>query len=307
MKILIADDDIVSARMLQRTLESWGFQVTAVSDGHRALQVLQQPDAPRLMILDWMMPGLDGPEVIRRFRSGSEHYRYAILLTSRGQKGDIVAGLEAGADDYLGKPFDHNELRARLRAGQRILNLQERLLAAKEELRIQATQDALTRLANRRSVLAQLKRDSARCAREHKPLSLLMLDLDRFKSINDTYGHSGGDSVLVAAAQRLKSSVRSYDTVGRFGGEEFLVVLPGTDCRTALVIAERIRTTIAGMPVCSNDQYIHFSCSIGVSVRQPGHTIPDDALMHAADMALYHAKSTGRNKVISAWSLPEAA
>ncbi|MDG1483181.1 MAG: diguanylate cyclase [Myxococcota bacterium] len=308
MKILIADDDVVSALMLRRTLERWGYTVTIVHDGTQALAALQQPDAPKLMILDWMMPGLDGPEVIRAVRSQvSEHYNYAILLTSRDQQGDIVAGLEAGADDYLRKPFDSDELRARLRAGQRILDLQTRLLAAKEELRIQATQDALTKLANRRSVLERLEKDAEQCRRGGRPLGVLMLDLDHFKSINDTYGHSGGDEVLRVAAERIQRSVRSYDTVGRFGGEEFLVVLPDTDRVETIVVAERIRIALASLPILFNGKGIALSCSIGAAIREPDEEITDAALMHEADMALYRSKNGGRNMVTGAWDIFEAA
>ena len=308
MKILIADDDVVSALMLRRTLERWGYEVTTVHDGIRALSALQAVDAPKLMILDWMMPGLDGPEVIRQLRSlDSEHYDYAILLTSRDQQGDIVAGLEAGADDYLRKPFDSDELRARLRAGQRILELQERLLAAKEKLRIQASQDALTKLANRRSVLEQLEKDSARCRRSGVPMGVLMLDLDHFKSINDTYGHASGDAVLKAAAERMKRSVRTYDTVGRFGGEEFLVLLPGAGNADVVRVAERIRSAMNSMPISVDGKLIVFSCSIGAAIRKPDESTSDAELMHDADMALYRSKENGRDQVTGAWSLSEAA
>ena len=254
------------------------------------------------------MPGLDGPEVIRRLRKQQvEHYNYAILLTSRDQQGDIVAGLEAGADDYLGKPFDSDELRARLRAGQRILDLQERLLAAKEELHIQATQDALTKLSNRRHVLNRYAEDSDRCTREGQPLSVMMLDLDHFKNINDTYGHSGGDEVLKAAAARMQCSVRSYDTVGRFGGEEFLIILPNTDRIAALQVAERVRAAMSDLPITVDGKVIRFSCSVGVAIRHPGETISDADLMHEADMALYRSKETGRDRVTGSWSISEAA
>lgn len=308
MKILIADDDVVSALMLRRTLERWGYEVTTVHDGIRALSALQCVDAPKLMVLDWMMPGLDGPEVIRQLRNqDSEHYNYAILLTSRDQQGDIVAGLEAGADDYLRKPFDSDELRARLRAGQRILDLQERLLAAKEELRIQASQDALTKLANRRSVLEQLEKDSARCRRSGLPMGVLMLDLDHFKSINDTYGHASGDAVLRASAERMKRSVRAYDTVGRFGGEEFLVLLPGAGNADVVRIAERIRLAMNSLPLNVDGNIIAFSCSIGAAIRAPDEATSDTELMHDADMALYRSKEKGRDQVTGAWSLSEAA
>lgn len=308
MKILIADDDVVSALMLRRTLERWGYEVTTVHDGIHALSALQANNAPKLMILDWMMPGLDGPEVIRQLRSfDSEHYDYAILLTSRDQQGDIVAGLEAGADDYLRKPFDSDELRARLRAGQRILELQARLMAAKEELRIQASQDALTKLANRRSVLEQLEKDSARCRRTGVPMGVLMLDLDHFKRINDTYGHASGDVVLKAAAERMKRSVRAYDTVGRFGGEEFLVLLPGAGNEDVVQVAERIRIAMSSLPIRVDGNLIVFSCSIGAAIRKPGESTSNTELMHDADMALYRSKENGRDQVTGAWSLSEAA
>ncbi len=308
MKILIADDDVVSSFMLQRTLESWGYAVTVASNGVDALQALQEPDAPNLMILDWMMPGLDGPEIIRRLRQqNNDRYDYVILLTARDQQGDIVEGLEAGADDYLRKPFDQDELRARLRAGQRILDLQARLVEAKEELRIQATQDLLTQLPNRRSILKRLSEDAARCHREQLSLGVLMVDLDFFKKINDTFGHAAGDEVLRTASDRMRAQLRKYDTIGRFGGEEFLVVLPNITHAGLLAVAERIRVSFSEHPILAAEHCIHCTSSIGASLHLPGDDLDTQSLIHKADMALYRSKASGRNRVSADWLQTEAA
>jgi len=212
MKVLIADDDAVSALLIKTTLQDWGYEVISVSNGLQALSILQQPNAPRLTILDWMMPGINGPEVIRQLREQTgEAYQYIILLTSRNTQDDIVAGLESGADDYLRKPYDKAELRARISAGVRVLDLQDRLLQAQSELSIQASQDALTKLPNRRAILNRISQDSARCIREKQPLGVLMVDMDHFKAINDNHSHAAGDATLIVTSDRMRSQLRAYD------------------------------------------------------------------------------------------------
>jgi diguanylate cyclase (GGDEF)-like protein len=250
MKILIADDEAVSLRMLQKTLEHAGYDVTAVSDGRKAAKELCCPDGPRLALLDWVMPQLDGPDVCRTVRrKRSQSHVYLVLLTSKGSKDDIVEGLESGADDYLIKPFDPGELKARLHTGMRILELEDNLLEAREDMRYKATHDSLTSLLNRGSILELLAGELKRRQRNKRPISIMLGDLDHFKLVNDTYGHILGDEVLREVARRLLGSVRSYDLIGRYGGEEFLVVLINCTLEKAVDRAEEIRKAIGSSPI----------------------------------------------------------
>jgi diguanylate cyclase (GGDEF)-like protein len=298
MKILIADDEAMSRRLLQKTMERAGYQVTAVENGRIAVDELCKPDGPKLALLDWMMPELDGPGVCREVRKRKEHsYVYMVLLTSKEKKEDIVAGLKSGADEYLTKPFDAEELKARLRTGMRILDLEDRLVEAREEMRFQATHDALTSLWNRGMIMELLGRELARTKREGKSAAILLGDLDHFKQVNDTYGHLAGDEVLKETARRLLSSVRSYDFVGRWGGEEFLVVLNNCDPAFSLVRAEEIRKKIARNPVQTSGASIPVTMSLGLVVSQEWPPSPVEQLVHEADEALYAAKAAGRNCV----------
>jgi diguanylate cyclase (GGDEF)-like protein len=269
-------------------------------DGNEALRILQSDDAPRLVILDWMMPGADGVEVCRQVRAANrEPYIYILLLTARADSQDLVDGMDAGADDYLTKPFNAHELRVRLRAGCRILDLQDELLHAREALREQATHDGLTRLFNRTVIMEVLCHEIARAERDRQPVALLMVDLDRFKQINDTYGHLDGDAVLREAARRMKAAGRCYDSIGRYGGEEFLIVLPGCGAADARAQAERVRDSLAGAPFATGTGTLDVTCSIGVSSTDVSCAPQADAgtLIREADEALYQAKSQGRNRV----------
>ena len=256
MKILVAEDDLVTRRILEAYLVKWGYEAVMVADGQEAWRLLQQDDAPSLAILDWMMPGLDGTTICREVRKlNRQPYIYLILLTARGYKEHLIEGLEAGADEYLTKPFDPYELKARLRAGARIVELQDSLIQAREALREQAMHDPLTLLLNRRASLDFLLSELARAKREHHPLSLMMVDIDFFKSVNDRFGHLGGDEVLCEVARRLRKSARTYDLVGRFGGEEFLIVAPGCGAAQGLVQAERLREVVGSQPITLKDRF----------------------------------------------------
>jgi len=245
------------------------------------------------------MPGLSGPEVCRRVRKlPNEHYTYILLVTSRTEKEDLIEGMEAGADDYITKPFDQNELKVRLGAGKRIVELQDALLEAQEALRKQATTDALTGLWNRRTILERLDIELARSSRQPSPLGVVMGDLDRFKLVNDTYGHLAGDAVLREAARRMKASTRKYDLLGRYGGEEFLLVLPGCDAEAAEHQAERIRGKIEGQPFPIPQQNLKVTCSFGATAVPPGTSARVEAVIRVADAALYQAKEEGRNRVV---------
>jgi diguanylate cyclase (GGDEF)-like protein len=296
LKVLIAEDDTVSRRLLEATLSKWGYEVLACTDGWEAWQILQQPNPPSLAILDWMMPRMDGIHVCREVRKqATEPYIYLILLTARNQKTDIITGLEAGADDYIIKPFDANELRMRLRAGRRILDLQSELIYAREKLRERATSDSLTCLWNRAAILEILQQELDRAKRVEAPLSILLADLDHFKRINDTYGHLSGDAVLREAASRMRSAVRPYDRIGRYGGEEFLLVLPDCEVSGALVLAERLRLAVAGEGIALAEGMVSVTMSIGTATSDMAGDI--HSLIGAADAALYRAKNQGRNCV----------
>lgn len=298
MKVLVADDSIVSRHLMMEILRRWQYDPVPAADGQEAWNILQQPDAPRLVILDWMMPGLSGLEVCRRVRQqAKEPYTYIILLTSRGEKTDVVEGMEAGADDYVVKPFDVNELKVRLRAGRRIAELHTELLAAREALRDEATRDSLTRFWNRRSVLEILERELSRSERESRPLGLVMFDLDHFKRVNDTYGHLAGDAVLREMAARISSTLRPYDSCGRYGGEEFLIVLPGCDLETARRHAERCLHVLSAAPIDIGSTQLALTASFGVTALPPGRHAVADTMIQLADEALYQAKRNGRNRV----------
>lgn len=296
MKILIADDDALSRRLLEKTLLRDGYEVISVADGRQAVNCLSDPDAPRLALLDWMMPELDGPSVCREIRQRHDQlYAYIILLTSRESKEDVVAGLESGADDYLVKPFDIDELKARLRCGHRILHLEDRLVEAREEMRFKATHDQLTSLWNRGVIMDLLRRELARSQRENGSTALLLGDIDHFKCVNDAHGHLVGDQVLREVARRMLLAVRSYDFVGRYGGEEFLIVLNNCDPASAFPRADQIRASIGDRPIQTDAGALKISMSFGVLIsRDWGHR-PADELLREVDAALYSAKNSGRN------------
>ena len=303
MQILIAEDDPISRRLLQATLEKWDYQVVAACDGAQAWDRLQEAEAPRLAILDWMMPGLSGLEVCANVRQQVRApYTYILLLTARTQKQDLIEGMEAGADDYITKPFDAQELKVRLRAGRRILDLQAELVAAREALREQATHDPLTCLWNRSSIMDILTRELAKAEREASSVGVIMADLDHFKEINDTFGHLAGDAVLCEAAKRMQASMRSYDAVGRYGGDEFLIVLPGSTNSTAVHLAERLRSALSREPVRLAESSVAFTISLGVSKSIPGEGMSPELVIRAADEALYRSKELGRNRV--EWAEP---
>ena len=296
MRILIADDNAVSRRMLEGALVRLGYDVQTCAEGRQALERLLAPDGPRLAILDWMMPGASGLEVCRQVRASATHYVYIVLLTSRDRRDDVLAAYDAEVDDFLPKPFDVVELRARLRSGERVLALQERLLAIQEALRVEASRDPLTGLWNRRMILEQLHVELERAGRDGHGVAVSVADLDHFKEINDRHGHVFGDAVLRAATARLQSVLRRYDFIGRFGGEEFLVIMPGCEPGLAMSIAERARRAMDAAPLEVEGRQLQLTVSLGVACSSPGLTDPV-ALIHAADQALYRAKASGRNRI----------
>jgi two-component system, cell cycle response regulator len=298
VKVLVADDDVVSRRLLEAMLTKWGYEVAVTRDGAEAWEVLQRADTPPMAILDWMMPSMDGVEVCRKVRQrGQEPYVYLLLLTTKGRKENIIEGLDAGADDYLTKPFDPHELQVRLRTGKRIVTLQAELIEAREALRVQATHDQLTGVWNRRAILEVLGNELARSRREGLPVAIAIADLDYFKRINDTYGHIAGDTALCEAAGRMRALLRPYDAIGRYGGEEFLMVLPGCTSRSAFILAERLRISMSQEPVKVPEGAIDVTSSLGVASSDTIASMDATTLIRAADSALYRAKAGGRNRV----------
>jgi diguanylate cyclase (GGDEF)-like protein len=298
MKVLVADDELVSRRLIETSVSRWGYEVVVAKDGLEASQILHGDDAPKLAILDWMMPGLDGIQLCRELRQGKdESYVYILLLTAKQANSDVIEGLEAGADDYIRKPFDPQELRVRLRTGKRILCLLDQITAARETLRELAARDPLTGLWNHSSIIDLLKTELERADRQGTCVGVVLADLDRFKSINDTYGHLVGDHVLREAAQIMSHSIRPYDAVGRLGGEEFLVVLPGCDQINAVSHAERLRSALNRATVNTPSGPLHFTASFGVTVVPFGIRVDAPMAIGTADFAMYGAKHGGRDRV----------
>ena len=288
MNILIAEDDMTSRLLLSATLKKLGHEVVVAHDGQEAWSAMQQEQFS-LLISDWMMPGIDGLELCRRVRAAEwGRYSYIILLTALGGKGRYLDGMDAGADDFITKPFDEEQLAARLRVASRILDLHE-------TLRVEATRDSLTGLLNRRAVMEKLSHELERATRDEKPLSLMLLDLDHFKSVNDSCGHAAGDEVLREAARRMQKAMRSYDAVGRYGGEEFLLIAPGCSEQHSLTLAERVRAAIANCAIQTSHSSLQITCSMGVVVSEGKEEESAESLIHRADQALYRAKARGRN------------
>jgi diguanylate cyclase (GGDEF)-like protein len=298
MKVLVADDDRVSRRLLEATVARLGHEVTAVADGLQAMAALAAPGGPRLAILDWMMPGADGIDVCRTARHRNGPYIYVVLLTARDQREDMLSAFEAEADEFLTKPFDALELRARLRSGERVLKLQQDLLDAQAALRYEATHDHLTGLLNRGAILQTLRGEARRASREGRPLAVGLIDIDHFKQINDTLGHGAGDQVLREVAERMAGETREHERIGRYGGEEFLIVLPGADAHVASRAAERLRSVVSDEPMLPGTARLTVTTSTGVAWSlEPFETV--DELVQLADAALYQAKAAGRNRVVA--------
>ena len=299
MQVLIVDDSAVYRKLIGDHLRSWGFGVILAETGDEAWRVLEQPKTPKLVLLDWVLPDVEGIELCRSIRAAglSGQYIYIILLTSKEGRQNMLDALEAGADDYLMKPFDEAELKARLLTGKRILDLQEELVAARESMREAAMRDSLTGLLNHAEIFGMLERELERARRERKPLSVLLGDIDHFKKVNDSHGHLFGDEALREIARRLQSKLRPYDGVGRYGGEEFLLVLPACDLEGAMQRANELRETIANAPVVAGGVERSITMSMGIAVSECIGVKEVEPLVSRADAALYTAKNNGRNRV----------
>jgi two-component system cell cycle response regulator len=299
VQVLVAEDETLSRRRLQTLLQKWGYSVVIAVDGVEALRVMEAADHPKLVILDRMMPHVDGLEVCRAIRRDPrEPYVYIVLLTGRGEQKEIIEGFDAGADDYITKPFEIRELQARLKTGARIVELQEQLIAAREELRTEAMRDGLTGFYNRSAFFDLFQKEVARATRQQTPLALIIGDLDHFKSVNDCYGHIAGDTVLKEAARRMGAALRGTDVMGRYGGEEFVVAASNCSYTEALDLTERFRSAICAWPFQVPNGSLSITMSFGVAVAHDMKAAGD--LLRAADEALYRAKHGGRNRVEAA-------
>lgn len=294
-RVLIAEDDPVSGMVLAAALAARGHEVVMTEDGAAAWDAWQAERFP-IVISDWMMPGMDGVELCRAIRGApSASYTYLILLTGKSGKESYIAGMEAGADDFLPKPFDPELLWIRLGVAERILDLQHALLESREALREQATRDALTGIWNRRAILEHLQRELYRMRREGGSVAVVLADLDHFKSVNDVHGHAAGDAVLQEAARRLGGSLRPYDHLGRYGGEEFLLALSGCGAAEGERVANRVRQCLSDGTIAIPGGALHVTASFGVAAA--GGDADPAELIAAADRALYRAKNAGRNRV----------
>jgi two-component system, cell cycle response regulator len=299
--ILIADDDAVTRKLLERTLTKKGYQVSVEDDGRKAFEHFQKKFFP-LVVSDWMMPGMDGLEICKAIRNvETEGYVFIILLTSRDNRQDIVRGLEAGADDYLTKPFNPAELVARINTGVRILELERSLKKANDEIRTLSITDQLTGCYNRLYMAERMEPEIKRAKRYRHWLSVIMCDIDHFKRVNDTYGHQAGDVVLKGFAAIINKSIRDeVDWAVRYGGEEFVIILPETDLDGARVVAERLRLSVADTAYNADGETFHITSSFGVTglnEKTPWEKLTIDAIIQHADSLLYAAKDAGRNQV----------
>jgi diguanylate cyclase (GGDEF)-like protein len=291
MKVLIVEDDRITRLILQKQLAEWGYEVYCAEDGEAAQTILQSEEI-NFIITDWMMPKMNGIELIESIRASQySDMAYIILLTARDNKTDIVKGIASGADDYITKPFDNNELKVRVRAGKRIVELHQKLMSL-----IQT--DPLTGLYNYRYVSEHLQYEIERCRRESYRMVFIMCDIDKFKKINDNYGHAAGDVVLREVASRLRSTFRPYDTVARIGGEEFLIIISDYSCSEGGMLADRARQSIQKKRIrIDPETAVHVTGSFGVAAGTPSSLKDAEALIHLADTALYCAKENGRNRV----------
>lgn len=295
MQIAIVDDDPIARQILRSSLSRLGLEVVEFPEGGSAWEYfLANP--PRFIITDWLMPNLDGLDLIRNIRSARFHgYTYAIILTGKEDKTDVVTGLSAGADDYLTKPFDISELRARVNIGLRILELEDDLNRAREQMERMAMFDYLTGLLSRRAIYSHLQGEIDRFHRQGGSLSIMMLDMDHFKALNDSYGHMVGDQALCLVAEQISQSVRPYDWAARWGGDEFLVVLPNTNREQAEAVSSRIHSRIRKLTLTVPDKeplMLHISIGV-ITTNEISEGI--DGLIQAVDQALYTAKNMGKD------------
>ena len=294
MKILIAEDDFISCKALENNLKEWGYEVVSARDGNQAWELAKTIDF-RLAILDWNMPGIDGIELSHRIRNECQKedskYIYIILLTGRGGQDDIIQGLSTGADDYMTKPYSYVELKYRVQNGERIIKNEDKRIRL-------ASLDNLTKLWNRNKIFDFLDTELKRGERENTPTGLVMIDIDHFKRVNDRYGHLIGDEVLVEVADRLKNAIRPYDRIGRYGGDEILVVLPNCGNKEAKNIAKRLYDSVTKEKIPTEVGSLKINISIGGVSNEGSPQVSKMELIQASDTALLSAKKKGRDRII---------
>lgn len=294
MRIMIVEDDPISRSLLETFLTQWGYDVLVTEDGMEAWKIIRESRAPNLIISDWMMPNMDGLDLCKKIREMVKHdYTYFILLTTKSDREDIIEGLDAGADDFITKPFDHGELKSRVKIGERIINLERRVIEM-------ANTDFLTGVLSRRAFIERAEEEISRSVRKKRGFSIIMIDIDHFKKINDSYGHQAGDRILQDFAGEVRGTIRVYDFVGRYGGEEFIVCLPDINMEQSLLSSERMRAAIEEIKFTlpDGDPFpIRITASFGVSCFHPDSGDDLASIIKRADEALYEAKSRGRNQV----------
>lgn len=300
LTVLVADDERVSRTLLMRVLESWGYDAVEADSGAAAWELLNQDDPPRIAIIDWMMPSMDGVEICRRLRDRTDGpLIYTILLTSKTDESALIHALEQGAHDFQTKPANPGELRARLLVGRRFVEADDRLNESLARMEQMAATDALTGVANRRHFFQLAERELYRIQRSRSPVALMVIDIDNFKEINDSYGHAAGDAALCHLVAVCQLSLRRTDVIARFGGDEFVVLLPECDPPTAVQTAERLRHSVNATPVPDKSGAFQVEVTIGVATTAEGSSPVDDigTLLRLADEALYEGKAKGRNRI----------
>lgn len=294
MKVLIAEDEPISCRALEKSIAGWGYETVTARNGKQAWEALRKNEI-RIAVVDWMMPGMDGIELCRKIRQKYQEkkskYTYIILLTGRDQQGDIITGLSAGADDYITKPFSFLELKVRIQNGARIIKVEDNQI----EL---ASYESLTKAWNRKKIFEFFKEELTRGRRENRPTGLIIVDVDRFKNVNDTYGHFIGDEVLIEVTSRLNKCIRGYDKLGRYGGDELIVVLPNCGLTHVKNIAERLRLSVCQKKIKTKKGPLKITISLGGTSSDIFPKASADELIQASDKALYSAKNKGRNRTV---------
>lgn len=301
MEILIVENNFISRCQLEDIFKKWGFEVNSCSDCNVAWEMIDKKNPPGIVVLDWRKSSMEGIRLCQRIRNEiSESYVYILLLTMEENVEDRLLGLDTGADNYLDRPFNAIMLKSQLEVAERIIHSQSELISSMEFHRAMAARDSLTGLWNHSEIIDILDREMGRAGRGKNPVSAVMIDLDNFKEINDNHGHTVGDTVLCEVAKRMSSAIRQYDSVGRYGGEEFLVVLPGCDQKTIGFVTEKLRKIVYEDKVPHPEKentVIPVTASIGVAVCCNPEKKDAKALIQLADSALYQAKENGRNRV----------
>lgn len=305
MKILLAEDMTVTRKLVKKILEDKGYEIIEARDGQEAREIFQkEKEKINLALIDWSMPRLNGLQLCKKIKTAEiPGYVYTIFLTGKVEVDDVVEGLEAGADDYVTKPFNKRELISRINVGKRFVQLHQKLREAYQKVQMLSITDGLTQILNRRALLERLEEEIHRAGRENVFFCLMMLDIDYFKRVNDQYGHQAGDKVLVEVVNRVKSKLRPYDIIGRYGGEEFVVGILVADREMGIEKAEDFRSCVEEKEFEYSDKKLKITISLGVTCQKIGDTKKDipqllDAITKKADDALYKAKGTGRNKIV---------